>query len=90
MLDNIIYFDDPKFWDIINEKYSTKGGAYNKGNEHFTETSEKYIAMLLDKDNRFIPVTYEKFLSACYKHCPNNDFKTWIDYLTKRYIIQND
>jgi len=71
-------------------KHSSSLTFYPEGNEHFTETSEKYVAMLLDKDNKFIPVTYEKFLSACYKHCPNNDFKTWIDYLTKRYIVQND
>jgi len=71
-------------------KHSSSLTFYPEGNEHFTETSEKYIAMLLDKDNKFVPVTYEKFLSACYKHCPNNDFKNWIDYLTKRYIVQND
>lgn len=71
-------------------KHSSSLTFYPEGNEHFTETSEKYIAMLLDKDSKFIPVTYEQFLSACSKHCPNKDFKTWIDYLTKRYIVQND
>jgi hypothetical protein len=71
-------------------KHSSSLTFYPQDNEHFTETSEKYIAMLINKDNKFVPVTYEKFLSACYKHCPNNDFKTWIDYLTKRYIVQND
>lgn len=71
-------------------KHSSSLTFYPAGNEHFTETSEKYIAMLLDKDNKFVPVTYEKFLSACYKHCPSSDFKTWIDYLTKRYIVQKD
>jgi hypothetical protein len=71
-------------------KHSSSLTFYPQDNEHFTETSEKYITMLINKDNKFVPVTYEKFLSACYKHCPNNDFKTWIDYLTKRYIVQND
>lgn len=28
MLDNLIHFDDPKFWNTINEKHSIKGGAY--------------------------------------------------------------
>lgn len=60
---------------------------YPNGNDHFTHTSEKYVAMLLDKQNRFVPVTYEKFIAACYKHCPDDKFKAWIDYLKNRYII---
>jgi len=70
-------------------KYSSSLTFYPEGNGHFTDTSEKYIAMLLDNKNTFVPVTYENFLIACLKHCPNNDFKKWIDYLTDRYIVSN-
>lgn len=28
MVGNLIHFDDPKFWDIINERHSINGGAY--------------------------------------------------------------
>ena len=69
-------------------KHSSSLTFFPVGNEHFTKTSEKYIAVLLDKTNKFVPVTYERFLSVCYKHCPNKDFKKWIDYLTERYIVK--
>lgn len=72
-----------------NDKFKRSSSLifYPEGNEHFTDTSERYMALLLEKNNKFVPVTYEKFLSACNNHCPSNDFKRWIDYLTKRYIV---
>ncbi|HCA43403.1 MAG TPA: hypothetical protein DEP28_09155 [Bacteroidetes bacterium] len=67
-------------------KYSSSMIFYPDGNEHFTETGNNYIAMLKNNENKLVLVTYEKFLSACKKHCPDKKFKTWIDYLAKRYI----
>ena len=84
LAESIRLVDSDKF------KHSSSLTFYPEGNGHFIETSEKYIAMLLDKNNKFVPVTYEKFLKACNMHCPNNDFKKWIDYLTDRYIVSND
>lgn len=69
-------------------KHSSSLTFYPEGNGHFTETSEKYLAMLLNKNNKFVPVTYENFLIACNKHCPDSEFKSWIDYLSDRYIIK--
>ncbi len=68
-------------------KHATSMIFYPNGNTHFAETSKKYIAMLLNTNNKFVPVTYEDFLNACYKHCPNNNFKEWLNYLTNRYIV---
>lgn len=68
-------------------KHSSSLTFYPIDNEHFTETSERYIKMLAENKNKFVPVTYERFISTCEKHCPSNDYKTWIEYLKRRYII---
>lgn len=69
-------------------KHASSLTFYPEGNEHFTETSEKYISMLVNNNNKYIPVTYEKFLLWSYHHCPDKDFKDWLDFLTKRYIVK--
>jgi len=61
---------------------------YPKCNEHFAEAGEQYAEMLVDnKDSKFGVVTFENFIEKCRKHCPNNEFKNWIDYLQERYIV---
>jgi hypothetical protein len=62
---------------------------FPKGNTHFVEASKNYIDMLNSNDNRFIPINYEDFISACKKHCPNESFREWIKYLEERYIVSN-
>ena len=42
---------------------------------------------LENNNNRFIPVTYEKFIEKCRKFQPDENFKLWIEYLEKRYIV---
>ena len=79
--ESILLTDNDKF------KHSVSLVFFPEGNDHFIHTSEKYIAMLIDNDNKFLAITYETFLSACNKHCPNEEYKKWIDYLTKRYIV---
>ena len=69
-------------------KHSSSLIFYPVDNEHFKETSESYSTMLLKNKQKFVSVTYEKFISACYKHCPNSEYKTWVDYLSKRYLIK--
>jgi len=61
---------------------------YPKCNEHFADAGKQYAEMLVDnKDSKFGVVTFENFIEKCRKHCPNNEFKNWIDYLQERYIV---
>lgn len=60
---------------------------FPSGNSHFTETSKEYINLLNSNDNKFIPLTYERFFELLSKYCPNNEYKDWIDYLKERYIV---
>lgn len=60
---------------------------FPKDNKHFEKASKDYIDMLVDNKNKFIPLTYEDFFAACDKHCVENDYKNWLNYLTNRYIV---
>lgn len=79
--ESMLLTDNDKF------KHSSSLVFFPEGNDHFISTSKKYIAMLTDNKNKFFAITYETFLSSCNKHCPNDEYKNWIDYLTKRYIF---
>jgi hypothetical protein len=81
--ESIIIEDNDKF------RHFTSLTIFPKGNQHFIETSEEYQNMLTNKSNRFISLTYEEFLSTCYKLKPNERFEKWINYLKKRYIIES-
>ncbi len=70
-------------------KHFTSLTMFPKGNHHFIETSKEYIEMLTKEDKRFVPFSYEDFLSACNRFKPNDRFEKWINYLRKRYIIEN-
>ena len=60
---------------------------FPSGNSHFTKTSKEYINLLNSNDNKFIPLTYERFFELLSTYCPNIEYKDWIDYLTERYIV---
>lgn len=81
--ESIIIEDSDKF------KYFTSLTIFPQDNLHFKKTGKEYLNMLSNNNSRFLPVTYEKFLSICKNHCPNDRFFQWINYLTKRYIVQN-
>jgi len=68
-------------------KYATSIIIYPQKNSHFSYVGEKYKNMLNNSKNKFILITYEQYILMCYKYCPNNDYKKWIDYLINRYII---
>ncbi|HMQ70085.1 MAG TPA: hypothetical protein PKA90_14035 [Ignavibacteria bacterium] len=68
-------------------KHFTSMTLFPEGNTHFVETAEKYMDLLANNNNKFIPVTYEKFVSVCDKHCPDDEYRKWIEYLERRYII---
>ena len=69
-------------------KYFTSLTLYPEGNTHFGESIKKYMELLKVNNNNCIPVTYEKFISLCNKHCPDENYKKWIDYLERRYIVK--
>jgi len=81
--ESIVIKDNDKF------KYFTSLTIFPKGNQHFIETSEEYLNMLTNGGNRFVPLTYEDFILTCNKFKPNDRFEKWINYLRKRYIIEN-
>jgi len=61
-------------------KHFTSLMIFPRGNTHFIEASQEYLAMLSDNENRFVPLTYEAFISNCERFCPNEEFKKWISY----------
>ena len=71
-------------------KHFTSLTLFPKGNSHFIKTSKEYIDLLANNDNKFLPLTYEDFFAARIKHCPDDNYKEWLDYLTTRYIVTNE
>lgn len=70
-------------------KHFTSLTLFPKGNQHFVETSKEYIDLLQKNEYNFLPLTYESFFEACYRHCPDDNYKKWLDYLTSRYIVKD-
>jgi len=84
LAESILLFEKDKF------KHAHSLIFYPKENKHFAEAGNEYSEMLVDnKDNKFGFITFEQFIEKCRKYCPNNEFENWIDYLQKRYIINN-
>lgn len=81
--ESIVIVDNDKF------KHFTSLTIFPKGNLHFIETSKEYMDMLTSNNDRFVPVTYEDFLTTCDRYKPNDRFNKWLDYLQERYIIEN-
>jgi hypothetical protein len=81
LAESIILHDNSK----INHSSSLL--FYPNKNDHFTDVGEKYVNLLNENKNKFILITYEEYLLACYKYCPNDIYKKWIDYLFERYIV---
>ncbi len=68
-------------------KYFTSVILFPKGNSHFIETCKDYNELLQRNKSHFLAITYEEFLASCNAYCPNNEFKLWLDYLQRRYIV---
>jgi hypothetical protein len=77
--ESILLSDSDKFRNF------TSITLFPNGNRHFVETSKEYIDLLVDNNNKFIPLTYEDFFAACDKHCPDEKYKKWVEYLIARY-----
>ncbi len=56
--------------------------------DHFAKITKKYTDMLTSNNDRFVPVTYEDFLTTCNRHKPNDKIGKWLDYLQERYIVE--
>lgn len=80
----MLHVDSEKF------KHFTSVTLFPEGNTHFIHHSIEYMNLLIDNNNKFIPITYEAFFDACLKHCPSSEYKGWIKYLNDRYIVVND
>lgn len=81
--ESILQADGGKF------RYFTSLTLFPEGNEHFIKTSKEYIDLLTANNYNFVPLTYEEFFAACNKHCPDGNFKKWIEYLMTRYIVKD-
>lgn len=82
--ESILLMDSNKF------KHFTSLTLFPADNIHFIKISKEYIALLTNNDKKFIALTYEDFFALLSKHCPDTNYKNWLDYLTTRYIITND
>ena len=81
--ESILLADSDKF------KHFTSLTLFPKGNKHFMNTSNDYIKLLANNGNSFLPKTYEEFFAACNKHCPDDKYREWLNYLEKRYIVKD-
>ncbi|MCX6302607.1 MAG: hypothetical protein NTW82_10525 [Bacteroidia bacterium] len=79
--ESILLADNDKF------KHFTSLTLFPEGNSHFVQTSKEYIELLSDNYHKFLPLTYEDFFGACNKHCPDDNYRKWLNYLIERYII---
>jgi len=68
-------------------RHFTSLTIFPAANIHFIEASKAYMGLLINNKDRFVPVTYETFITACRFFAPNDRFRKWIDYLEERYII---
>jgi hypothetical protein len=82
--ESILQTDKDKF------NHFTSLTLFPRDNSHFMTTSKDYIDLLNNNDNKFIALTYEDFFALLNKHCPDSNYKKWLDYLKERYIVTND
>ncbi len=82
--ESILLSDRSKF------QYFTSLTLYPADNLHFKKTTKEYIDLLIKNDRKFIALTFEDFFALLSKHCPDRNYKKWIDYLKTRYIVTND
>lgn len=74
--------------DMGKYKYFTLLTIFPKGNEHFQKVSKEYIGLLKEESkNKCLFLTYEKLFELLSKHCPNERYRKWVDYLNSRYIL---
>jgi len=61
---------------------------YPAGNKHFSKVIPEYHNLLkADRQKSMIGITYEEFFTALGNHTTDVRYLNWIDYLTKRYLV---
>ncbi|MCL2809294.1 MAG: hypothetical protein FWD24_04405 [Treponema sp.] len=69
-------------------KYFTSITFYPQKNEHFNIVSKQYKNFLKEEHkDKCLFITYEKLMELLSKHCPDDNYKKWIEYLNTRYIF---
>lgn len=59
-------------------------------NKHFMKVIPEYEQLLSEYGkSSFCGITYEEFFDILDKHYTTEEFKDWINYLRKRYLIKN-
>jgi hypothetical protein len=80
--ESILLHDKDKF------KHFTLITLFPQGNEHFQKVSKEYAGFLKENiKNKCLFITFEKLFGLLSKHCPNEEYKKWVDYLGLRYIL---
>ena len=80
--ESILQKDKAKFKDFISIT------IYPEGNKHIGDAGKEYVEFLEKKyQYRCQFLTYEKLFKLFEKHCPNEKYKKWIDYMRERYIV---
>lgn len=82
--ESILIKDNAKF------NHFTSLTLFPSDNVHFMKTSQEYINLLKYNDLKFIALTYEDFFASIDRHCPDKNYKNWLDYLRTRYIVPID
>ena len=80
--ESILFVDKPKYSHFHSLTF------YPEGNTHFSDVLPKYLEYLKPEYlDRVQGVTYEKYFEICRKHLPDDDYKKWLEYLERRYIV---
>jgi len=80
--ESILLHDKDKY------RYFTLLTIYPQGNDHFQKVSRDYIDFLNEgSKNKCLFLTYEKLFELLSKHCPNERYRKWVDYLNSRYLL---
>lgn len=69
-------------------KHFTSITLFPLGNSHFNSVVPKYLDLLREeKRNLFIPIHFEEFFEIYSMYNSHIEFKNWINYLKKRYLV---
>jgi hypothetical protein len=64
---------------------------YPSGNTHIVKVIPQYKDLLKgDKQNCFKTLTFEEFIKLLRKFSKNEEYIEWVNYLNKRYLVNNE
>jgi len=79
--------EDKKFKEFISITIYPEGNEHIGGNERIRKATD--FAKFLNEENKYkcLFITYEELFKLFKNHCPNEQYKHWIDWMEKRYIV---